>query len=238
VTKSGIQHSHWRIAGRDVHFISFLFVIEQQFRAENTLLSSRIKISTFCSFTGRTFRQKVINCPAIANAWTLHAILWNVSESASYLKKAMTKLLFILTVSTIVFVSCGNQAAQEENKVALTNQKVDTTEYNGLHGTWVRHNKAGFTLIEIKDTSNIMYYQFLDRQAALGKPISDRYWYYKSKATLGYWNSPDNPYKADVDIWIATDEFRFDYKLRGDTLIEFDKMGDQGRFVKVYNGNK
>jgi hypothetical protein len=37
----------------DVHFISSLFVIEQRFRAENTLLSNRIKISTFCSFTGR-----------------------------------------------------------------------------------------------------------------------------------------------------------------------------------------
>jgi hypothetical protein len=58
----------------DVHFINFLFAIGQQFRAENTLLSNRIKISTFCSFTGLTFRQKVINCPAIANAWTLAEI--------------------------------------------------------------------------------------------------------------------------------------------------------------------
>jgi F0F1-type ATP synthase assembly protein I len=62
------------IAGRDMHFISFLFVIQQQFRAENSLLSNRIKISTFCSFTGQTFQQKVINCPAIANAWPLAEI--------------------------------------------------------------------------------------------------------------------------------------------------------------------
>jgi len=47
------------IAGRDVHFISFLFVIEQWFRAENILLSSRIKISTFCSFTGRRSGRKL-----------------------------------------------------------------------------------------------------------------------------------------------------------------------------------
>ncbi len=58
----------------DVHFVSFLFVIRKQFRAENSLLSDRIKISTFCSFTGQTFRQKVINCPAIANAWPLPAM--------------------------------------------------------------------------------------------------------------------------------------------------------------------
>jgi len=31
----------------NVHFISFLFVIVQQFPAENTLLNNRIKISTF-----------------------------------------------------------------------------------------------------------------------------------------------------------------------------------------------
>jgi hypothetical protein len=58
----------------DVHFISFLFAIGQQFPAENSLLSNRIRISTFCSFTRQTFGQKVINCPVIANAWTLAVI--------------------------------------------------------------------------------------------------------------------------------------------------------------------
>jgi hypothetical protein len=147
--------------------------------------------------------------------------------------KKMTKLLFILPFLTIAFCCRNNQKSQDKNKVVSFNQKVDTTEYKGLHGTWVRHNKTGFTLIEIKDTSNVLYYQFLDRQVDLGKPTSDRFWYYKSKATMGYWNSPSNPYKTDVDIWIATDKFRFDYKLKGDTLIEFDKMGDQGTFIKV-----
>ena len=42
---------------------------------------------------------------------------------------------------------------------------------------------------------------------------------------MGYWDSSA--------IWISTDKFRFDYKLKGDTLIEFDKMGDQGTFIKV-----
>lgn len=150
----------------------------------------------------------------------------------------MNKLLLILNISTILFFSCGSQATQEEKKVASVVRKVNTTDHKGLQGTWVRQSKAGFTLIEIKDTSNILYYQFLDREIDLGEPLSDRYWYYKSKATMGYWNSPDNPYKAGVDIWIATDQFRFDYKLKGDTLIEFDKMGEQGWFVKVYNDNK
>jgi len=40
------------IAGRDVHFISFLFVIEQWFPAENTLLSNRIKSQLFVRLLG------------------------------------------------------------------------------------------------------------------------------------------------------------------------------------------
>jgi hypothetical protein len=145
----------------------------------------------------------------------------------------MTKLLFILPILTIIFCCCGTQTSQDKTKAGSISQIVDTTEYKGLHGTWVRHNKTGFTLIEIKDTSYVLYYQFLDRQMDLAKPTSDRFWYYKSKATMGYLNSPANPYKADVDIWIGTDKFRFDYKLKGDTLIEFDKMGEQGIFIKV-----
>ncbi len=53
---------------------------------------------------------------------------------------------------------------------------------------------------------------------------------------MGYWNNAGNSYKANSDIWIATDKFRFDYKLKGDTLIEFDKMGDQGALIKIVNG--
>jgi hypothetical protein len=150
----------------------------------------------------------------------------------------MTKLLFILPILTTILCCCSNQVSLDENKLTSTKRKLDTTEYKGLHGTWIRHDKTGFTLIEIKDTANIVYYQFLDRQADLGKPTKDRYWFYKSKATMGYWHGPDNPYKMDVDIWINTGKFRFDYKLKGDTLIDFDKMGEQGKFVKVYNDNQ
>jgi hypothetical protein len=50
---------------------------------------------------------------------------------------------------------------------------------------------------------------------------------------MGYWNRPDNPVKADADIWISTDKFHFDYKLKGDTLIEYDKMGEQEKFIRL-----
>ncbi len=57
-------------------FVRYLAVA----RAENYLLSNRIIISTFCSFTGQTFGQKVINCPAIANAWTLAVSLQTIHD--------------------------------------------------------------------------------------------------------------------------------------------------------------
>lgn len=154
------------------------------------------------------------------------------------LKKAMTNLHLTILVIATALCGCNNQTTADKGESKSTAQKADTTKHSSLHGTWVRHNKEGFTLIEIEDTSNVSYYEFADRKVHVDTITQDRYWYYKSKATMGYWNSPDNPYKADADIWISTDDFRFDYRVKGDTLIEFDKMGDQGVFVKVYNDNK
>ncbi|MBX7154299.1 MAG: hypothetical protein K1X91_05015 [Bacteriodetes bacterium] len=138
----------------------------------------------------------------------------------------MTKHFIAFFCLTILACSCNNQPTK--NKVISKNKPIgqDTTIFKGLHGTWFRQNKYGFTLIEIKDTSNVLYYQVSDRQADFDNIKSDRFWYYKSKAIMGY--SDKNA------IWISTDKFRFDYKLKGDTLIEFDKMGDQGIFIKVY----
>ncbi len=139
----------------------------------------------------------------------------------------MTKILIAFYL-TIFFCSCNNQTSVIKPNNKNVSQTKDITSHAGLHGTWVRHNQKGFTLIEIKDTSNILYYEFFDREADLHKPTNDRFWYYKSKAKMGYWDS------NNAAIWISTDKFRFDYKVKGDTLIEFDKMGDQGTFMKVY----
>ncbi len=150
--------------------------------------------------------------------------------------KNMTKPFTIISFLSMFFYACDNQVTNKtDNSTKL--RLVDTAKNQGLHGTWVRHNREGFTLIEINDTSNVLYYEFTDRKAEIDTITIDRYWYYKSKAKMGYWNSPDNPIKADVDIWVSTDSFRFDYKLKGDTLIEYDKMGEQGEFIKVRNDN-
>lgn len=147
----------------------------------------------------------------------------------------MTKLLAAFCLA--LFCSCADQSTPNDNDPAKVESK-DTASYKGLQGTWIRHNKEGFTLIEIKDTSNVWYYQFYDRKVDIDTITnSDRYWYYKSKAKMGHWSGTDGLYKANSDIWISTDKFRFDYKINGDTLIEYDKIGEQGKFVKVESDN-
>lgn len=137
----------------------------------------------------------------------------------------MNRLSLFVSLIACVFCTCSNQTPKDNYNIGFTTQEHKVNEHFELIGTWVRYNRSGFTLIEIKDTSNVLYYQFIDRQIETDKPSNDRFWYYKSKATMGYWNNSA--------IWIATDKFRFDYKLKGRILVEFDKMGDQGTFVEV-----
>jgi hypothetical protein len=107
-------------------------------------------------------------------------------------------------------------------------KRLNTAVYKGLHGTWARYGKYGFTLIEITDTAHVLYYQFTDRRIAVDTVTHDRYWYYKSSAKMGYWGSDS------LSIWILTDQFRIDYRVeKNGDLTEHDKMGDQGTFVKA-----
>lgn len=129
-----------------------------------------------------------------------------------------TKLIFILSVLIFVFCSCSQVSKAENDK---------TAEYKPLRGSWQRENSEGSTLIEIIDTSMVFIHQFLKREPGSNGPVSDSIWYYKYEGTMGYRDSST--------IWISTDNFRFYYKLKGDTLIELDNKGDQGVFIKKKN---
>jgi hypothetical protein len=145
----------------------------------------------------------------------------------------MVKPPFILLIILINFSYCGSPTPIDKNEVSSREKNNDTAAYKGLHGTWVLHNNSGFTLIEIKDTSNILYYQFLVGHDSIGKSSTDKVFYYKSKGKMGYWNNDNTRFKTNADIWISTDKYRFDYKVKGDTLIEVDKIGIQGILMKV-----
>ncbi|MBT9393681.1 hypothetical protein KLP40_10950 [Hymenobacter sp. NST-14] len=99
-----------------------------------------------------------------------------------------------------------------------------------LKGTWAGYDKGGFTLVKIKADSTGAYTTFTDRERETGQPSpDDRYFLYESAIKVRY--KPGNQYQPGVAIY--TDNFRFDYYLSGDTLIEYDKMGEQGRLVRV-----
>ena len=112
-------------------------------------------------------------------------------------------------------------------------EQLDTAAYKGLRGTWVRYGKYGFTLIEITDMAHVLYHQVIDRREANDTTTHDRYWFYKSSAKMGYRGNDS------TDIWILTDNFRFDYRIeKNGNLTEHDKMGDQGTFVKVQKSER
>ena len=50
---------------------------------------------------------------------------------------------------------------------------------------------------------------------------------YKAAASMG--RNEQDPSR----IWLKTTGFRFDYRVDGNRLVEVDKMGDQGIFVRV-----
>jgi hypothetical protein len=157
------------------------------------------------------------------SAKTTKDILWKMSYRASYNKEMTKRLPAAVALITIAF-SC-HQTIQDKTTPDAKIDESNKVKYSGLHGTWVRRIKGALTLIEIKDTSDVHYYEFADMSAGKGRTNANP-WYYISKGRIGYWDSKT--------IWIGTDKFRFDYKLKGDSLIEFDKMGDQGIFIKLH----
>ena len=95
-----------------------------------------------------------------------------------------------------------------------------------LKGNWIYHDNSSFELIEIRDTNNVMFYSYLNREKDIGeKEESFKHAFYKSDANLGFWDS--------THIWIKTDRYRFDYIVRKDSLFEYDKMGIQKVLIRL-----
>lgn len=134
----------------------------------------------------------------------------------------MKKSFIYLFILIVALTSCENQKNSNSNK---KNERVDSSNYFELKGTWIRFDKKGFSSIEIIDSLNVTYTVFEDNKALIDTITSKRYWYYKSSAKIGYFDS--------LNIWIETDKFRFDFKINEDTLIEYDKMGIQNKYLKM-----
>ncbi|GAB3715520.1 hypothetical protein [Flavobacterium koreense] len=134
----------------------------------------------------------------------------------------MNKIIIIVFV--ILFYSC-TENRKVEIKNTQKNQKKEKKLISNVIGTWICHNNKGFKILEIESNSNVSYTEFVDRKALIDSIKKERYWLYNSKAKLDFVDS--------TRISILTDKYRFDYKINKDTLIEFDKMGNQDKLIKV-----
>ncbi|WP_396145937.1 hypothetical protein [Flavobacterium sp.] len=134
----------------------------------------------------------------------------------------MNKTIIIAFV--ILFYSC-NENRKVETENTQKNQKKEKKLISNVRGTWICHNNKGFKILEIESNSNVSYSEFVDRKALIDSIKKERYWLYNSKAKLDFVDS--------TRISILTDKYRFDYKINKDTLIEYDKMGNQDKLIKV-----
>lgn len=112
------------------------------------------------------------------------------------------------------FISCNHRSTEKKEKIILPTRTEEKTQSVAINGKWIRQKDKGSTIIEIIDTANVSIYYFDNKSKS-----SDTLF-----ARMGFFD--------DSTIWIHVPTARFDYRIKGDTLIEFDKMGIQGKFIK------
>jgi hypothetical protein len=88
---------------------------------------------------------------------------------------------------------------------------------NILSGKREMSSKRGVSIVEIKDTSNVIVYNLNRKNQSSGT----------LHATMGFFD--------ERTPWIHVPAARLDYRTEGDNLIEFDKAGTQGKYIKVKN---
>jgi hypothetical protein len=143
----------------------------------------------------------------------------------------MKHLSATLPLMVIIISSCQSSVEKADTISNASTQKKAKGGLQRLAGTWVGQRKDGFDLVKIAPDSTGTYTHFTDRKQWGGITPDDtmRYFLYESPIRVKY--EPNSPYQTKVAI--HTSRFRFDYELVADTLIEIDKMGVQGKLVRI-----
>lgn len=142
------------------------------------------------------------------------------------------KLLILITLISLVACQNNDKTSEIESEVEVEKRievKEEVLPYN-LNGTWVSHDKHGSSIIKINGSSDIQYSLIVDR--GKDSPDSSRYYYYESSGLLGSFHEPSDT-NFSVDIFISTDQFRFDFKIKDDIMYEVDKMGIQRTYHRI-----
>ena len=139
----------------------------------------------------------------------------------------MLKLITLLISSlTIVFFLSFDIVNQNlVNNITQLKLLHDTTNCKKVYGAWVHHDSVSFTLIEIKDTSNVDVTYYFDLKKRIDTLTKDRFTFIKAKGKWTFW--------SDSTINVEFPKFWFDFKIKDDTLFEIGKEGDDAKYFKM-----
>jgi hypothetical protein len=127
----------------------------------------------------------------------------------------MAKFSPVLLGLTFLMHGCQTNSSSQSDQGKNNDTIVEASKNKNLTGKWIRYSPKRNTIIEVTDTAHVIIYGLNSRNQSTDTLFS----------TMGFFN--------DTTIWIKIPTARFDYRVKGDTLIEFDKMGVQAKYTKV-----
>ncbi|WPD21777.1 MAG: hypothetical protein SD837_16400 [Candidatus Electrothrix scaldis] len=105
---------------------------------------------------------------------------------------------------------------------------TDTVIGNDYPVYYERAREKDYSLIIFTSSKTCIYLNRLTRKD------NTTWFYYDDEATWGYYPG-DKDQTFHLSLWIKTTKFRFDYVTKGSMLVEVDKAGPQGQYVRVKN---
>ncbi|MDY7031010.1 MAG: hypothetical protein SVY10_03770 [Thermodesulfobacteriota bacterium] len=91
-----------------------------------------------------------------------------------------------------------------------------------------RFDEKIYSLIVFHDSKTCTYLSRVTRENGT------TWFFYDGNATWGYYPNIEG-HSSRPSIWVKTRKFRFDYFEEESNLIEIDKIGLQGKYVRVNN---
>lgn len=93
-----------------------------------------------------------------------------------------------------------------------------------ISGTWTMEKDTFFIVIQIKNPYNVKLCSYRKKEVKSKSLAIKKCTNAPFNATMGYW--------SNHAIWIKNGRIRIDYNLDGENLIEVDKTGSQGVYIK------